>query len=87
LSDEPAAIRTRNDELSAEQLEVLLSDWQTLAKRRDLHAVILADTTPSAVWKRILALAIDKLVEKYGVCIARPASMSTPAESQIRSTA
>ena len=83
LYDDAAAIRTRNNELPAERarVEVLLTDWQKLAKRGDVDAVILADTTPSAVAKRSLALAMHKFIEKHGVCIARPLSMSIPAES------
>ena len=44
LYDDAAAIRTRNNELPAERarVEVLLTDWQKLAKRGDVDAVILS---------------------------------------------
>ena len=79
LYDDAAAIRTPNNELSAEQLEVLLSDWQKLAKGETWTPLSSPTRHRQPLRKRILALAMDKFVEKYGVCIARPLSMSTPA--------
>ena len=69
LYDDRARIHGRKDELPAEQSQALLSDWLKLAERGDADAVIRVDAPPREVAVRILAVVMDKFIEKYGVCV------------------
>jgi hypothetical protein len=82
-----ATSHEREDEWLAEKRQARLRDWLKLAERGDTDAVVRVDAQTGDVAERILALMMDKFVEKYGVFVAtRPlrwtaATVSTPAES------
>ena len=82
-----AKIHRRKDEPLAEERQARLGDWLKLAKRGDTDAVVRVDAQTGDVAGRILALIMDKFIEKYGVFVdIRPrrwtaGALSTPAES------
>ena len=85
-----ATSHERKDEPLAEERQAHLRDWLNLAKRGDTDTLVRVDAQTGDVAGRILALMMDKFVEKYGVFVAtRPlrwtaATVSTPAESDDR---
>jgi len=67
--DDPAKIHGRNDEPLAEERQARLRHWLELAKRGDTDAVVRVDAPTGQVAGRILALIMDKFVEKYGASV------------------
>ncbi|HEU5255415.1 MAG TPA: hypothetical protein VFU28_05465 [Vicinamibacterales bacterium] len=88
--DDLARIHGAKDEPPAEERDARLRDWLRLAKRGDTDAVVRVDAQTRDVAGRILALIMDKFIEKYGVFVdTRPrrwtaGALSTPAESDDR---
>ena len=87
VCDDLAKIHTRKDEPLADERQARLRDWLKLAKRGDTDAVVRVDAQTGDVAGRILALIMDKFIEKYGVFVDTrprrwtPGALSTPAES------
>jgi hypothetical protein len=65
--DDRAKIHGRNDDPPAQERHARLRGWLTLAERGDTDAVVRVDAQPNDVAGRILALIMDKFIEKYGV--------------------
>jgi hypothetical protein len=88
--DDLTKIHTRKDEPLAEEQHAHVRDWLTLAKRGDTDAVVRVDAETGDVAARILALMMDKFIEKYGVLgDTRPrrwsaGAVSPPPESDDR---
>ena len=83
--DDPAKIHKHNEEPLAEERHARLRGWLQLAERGDIDAVVRVDAQTDDVAGRILALIMDKFIEKYSVDI-RPrrwtaGASSTAAES------
>lgn len=77
----------RKDEPLAEEHQARVRDWLKLAKRGDTDTIVRVDAQTGDGAGRILALIMDKFIEKYGVFVAtRPlrwtgaALSTTPAD-------
>ena len=82
--DDRAKIYRRNDEPLAEERHARVGGWLKLAERGDTDAVVRVDAQTDDVARQILALIMDKFIEKYCVDTRpRPSTVkSTPAPSR-----
>ena len=82
LYDDFTKMHRHKDEPLAEERQARLRDWLKLAERGDTDAVVRVDAQPGDVAGRILALIMDKFIEKYGVFVdTRPPRWTTGAVS------